>query len=66
MLRETLMMLTTYDGDVRVHRVLRAGAQLFINEETLKSYVKRIFSKLQARDRTHAVMIGLRRGIIRI
>jgi DNA-binding NarL/FixJ family response regulator len=42
------------------------GAQLFINEETVKGYIKRIFSKLQARDRTHAVMIGLRRGIIRI
>ncbi len=127
-----LIVLTTYDGDVRVQRALRAGvkayvlktlirtdlvnivravhqglthvqpdvaiqlarhaagdmlsqrevqvleliaaghsnkligAQLFINEDTVKGYVKRIFSKLQARDRTHAVMIGLRRGIIQI
>jgi DNA-binding NarL/FixJ family response regulator len=127
-----LIMLTTYDGDVRVHRALKAGAQayvlktlirtelltivravhqglkhvqpdlaielashaggdmlsqrevqvleliaagnsnkiigarLFINEETVKGYIKRIFGKLQARDRTHAVMIGLRRGIIRM
>jgi DNA-binding NarL/FixJ family response regulator len=127
-----MIVLTTYDGDVRVHRALKAGAQayvlktlirtdllnivravhqglkhvqpdvaiqlashaagemlslrevqvleliaagnsnkligaqLFINEETVKGYIKRIFSKLQARDRTHAVMIGLRRGIIRM
>jgi DNA-binding NarL/FixJ family response regulator len=127
-----VIMLTTYDGDVRVHRALKAGAkayvlktlirtellaivravhqglkhvqsdvaiqlashaaddmlsvrevqvleliaagnsnkrigvQLFINEATVKGYVKRILSKLAASDRTHAVTIGLRRGIIRI
>jgi len=127
-----VVMLTTYDGDVRVHRALKAGAQayvlktlirtdllkivrgvhdghkhvqsdvaiqlashaagemlsarevqvleliaagnsnkrigaqLFINEETVKGYIKRIFAKLDARDRTHAVVIALRRGIIRM
>jgi DNA-binding NarL/FixJ family response regulator len=38
--------------------------QLSVAEETVKSRVKSILSKLQADDRTHAAMIGLRRGII--
>ena len=38
--------------------------QLSISEETVKSHVTNILSKLGANDRTHAVTIGLRRGII--
>lgn len=38
--------------------------QLSIAEETVKSRVKNILSKLGADDRTHAAMIGLKRGII--
>ena len=38
--------------------------RLSITEETVKGRVKNILSKLGANDRTHAVMIGLRRGII--
>jgi DNA-binding NarL/FixJ family response regulator len=40
------------------------GAQLAINEETVKGYVSNILNKLDARDRTHAVTIGLRRGFL--
>jgi DNA-binding NarL/FixJ family response regulator len=40
------------------------AAQLSISEETVKSRVKNILSKLGANDRTHAAMIGLKRGII--
>lgn len=40
------------------------AAQLSITEETVKSRVKNILSKLYANDRTHAVTIGLKRGII--
>ncbi len=40
--------------------------QLSISEETVKSRVKSILSKLGANDRTHAAMIGLQRGIIDI
>jgi DNA-binding NarL/FixJ family response regulator len=40
------------------------AAQLSISEETVKSRVKNILSKLEANDRTHAAMIGLKRGII--
>lgn len=40
------------------------AARLSITEETAKGYVKNIFSKLHANDRTHAVTIALKRGII--
>lgn len=40
------------------------AAQLSVTEETVKSRVKNILLKLNANDRTHAAMIGLRRGII--
>jgi DNA-binding NarL/FixJ family response regulator len=40
------------------------AAQLSITEETVKGHIKNIFTKLGANDRTHAVTIGLKRGII--
>jgi DNA-binding NarL/FixJ family response regulator len=42
------------------------AAQLSITEETVKVHVKSILSKLGANDRTHAVTIGLKRGIIHL
>jgi len=38
--------------------------RLSINEETTKTHVKNILAKLGAKDRTHAVSLGLKRGII--
>jgi DNA-binding NarL/FixJ family response regulator len=38
--------------------------QLSITEETVKGRVRNILSKLNAKDRTHAATIGLKRGII--
>ena len=40
------------------------AAQLSVTEETVKGRIKNILSKLGANDRTHAAMIGVRRGII--
>jgi DNA-binding NarL/FixJ family response regulator len=40
------------------------AAQLSLTEETVKSHVRNILAKLGANDRTHAVAIGLKRGII--
>ncbi len=42
------------------------GGQLSVSEETVKGHVKNIFAKLGANDRTHAVTIGLKRGIIEL
>jgi DNA-binding NarL/FixJ family response regulator len=40
------------------------SAHLDINEETTKTHIKNVLAKLGARDRTHAVSLGLKRGII--
>jgi DNA-binding NarL/FixJ family response regulator len=127
-----IIMLTTFEGDVEIHRALQAGARgymlknmppselldvirqvhagkkripaaiasqlaehmsdenltereievlkevangnrnrtiaekLFISEETVKVHVKHIMEKLGASDRTQAVAIGVRRGIIQL
>ena len=58
-------------AEITVLRLIAAGNankqiadQLSVTEETVKSRVKSILSKLGANDRTHAAMIGLKRGII--
>jgi len=58
-------------AEVRVLRLLAEGnankeiaALLSLSEETVKGHVRNILSKLGAKDRTHAVVIGLERGII--
>jgi DNA-binding NarL/FixJ family response regulator len=40
--------------------------QLSISEDTVKGHVKRVLSKLGVNDRTHAVTVGLKRGIIEL
>jgi len=40
------------------------AARLSLTEETVKSHVRNILAKLGANDRTHAVAIGVKRGII--
>lgn len=42
------------------------AAMLFISEETVKGHIKHIMEKLGANDRTEAVAIGIRRGIIEL
>jgi DNA-binding NarL/FixJ family response regulator len=60
-------------AEIAVLRLIAAGNankkiadQLSITEETVKSRVKNILSKLGANDRTQAAMIGLKRGIIEL
>ncbi|HEY6892552.1 MAG TPA: response regulator transcription factor [Rhodanobacteraceae bacterium] len=43
----------------------RVADLLAISEETVKNHVKSILSKLGAKDRTHAVSIAYKRGILR-
>ena len=58
-------------AEISVLRLIAAGNankqiadHLSITEETVKGRVKNILSKLGANDRTHAAMIGIKRGII--
>jgi len=60
-------------AEIRVLRLIAEGnanneiaAQLSVSEETVKGQVRNILSKLGANDRTHAAMIGVKRGIIEI
>ena len=59
--------------EIQVLRLVSGGnankeiaAQLSVTEETVKGHVKNILAKLGANDRTHAVTIGLKRGIIEL
>ncbi|OJV44296.1 MAG: DNA-binding response regulator [Acidobacteriales bacterium 59-55] len=59
------------DREVEVLRRVAAGnsnkiigAQLSVSEATVKGHMKSILSKLGANDRTHAVTIAIKRGII--
>ncbi len=38
--------------------------RLILSEETVKSHLRRLLTKLQARSRAHAVAVGFRRGLI--
>jgi len=58
-------------GEIDVLRLIAGGnankeiaAQLSVPEETVKGRVRSILAKLGANDRTHAAMIGLKRGIV--
>jgi len=42
------------------------GARLHLTEGTVKNYVSAIIAKLQANDRTHAVVTALRRGLVEL
>ena len=59
--------------EIDVLRLIASGnankeiaGQLSIAEETIKRHVTNILAKLGANDRTHAVTIGLKRGIIEL
>lgn len=60
--REITVLLQVADGN----RNRDIGERLFISEETVKVHLKRIMQKLGAADRTQAVAIAVRRGIIRL
>ena len=64
---------TLSERDVEVLRRVAGGnrnrdiaEQLFISEETVKVHIKHIMEKLYASDRTQAVAIAVRRGIIQL
>jgi DNA-binding NarL/FixJ family response regulator len=77
---EVAAQLANYAGEealsareIEVLRLIAGGNankqiadRLSITEETVKGHVKNILAKLSANDRTHAVTIGLKRGIIEL
>ena len=56
--REVLQLLT------RGYTNTDMAEALIVSAETIKSHVTNILGKLQAKDRTHAAVIGVRRGIV--
>ena len=57
---EVLRQVASGNGNKRI------ATHLAISEETVKAHMKNILAKLDANDRTHAVTIALKRGIIEI
>jgi DNA-binding NarL/FixJ family response regulator len=60
-------------GEIAVLRLIAAGcankeiaARMCLSEEAVKSRVRIILAKLDAKDRSHAVTIGVKRGIIEL
>jgi DNA-binding NarL/FixJ family response regulator len=60
--RERDVLLRVAEGN----RNRDIAEKLFISEETVKVHIKHIMEKLGAQDRTQAVAIALRRGIIQL
>ena len=58
--REILDLLAKGEANKQIADVLS------ISENTVKTHLRSILGKLQARDRTEAVTVGLRRGIIHL
>ena len=58
-----LEVLREVAGGSRNHEI---ASRLFISEETVKVHVKHIMEKLGANDRTQAVAVAIRRGIIQL
>lgn len=44
----------------------RIAAELMISEDTIKGHLKNIMEKMGVHNRTHAVIIGIQRGIIKV
>ena len=72
-LAEHMSYETLTEREVEVLREVAGGNKnrdiankLFISEETVKVHIKHIMEKLGASDRTQAVTIGVRRGIIQL
>ena len=57
---DVLRLIATGNGNKEI------ADQLSIGEASVKSYVANILSKLDAKDRAHAVTIGFKRGIIEL
>ena len=60
--RELEVLRLIHDG----HRNKQIAEQLAIAETTVNFHIKNLVEKLGANDRTHAVAIALRRGVLQV
>jgi DNA-binding NarL/FixJ family response regulator len=60
--RELDVLRLIHDG----YRNKQIADKLSISENTVNFHIKNLVDKLQANDRTHAVTIALRRGLLQI
>ncbi|MCC9308324.1 helix-turn-helix transcriptional regulator [Kitasatospora sp. RB6PN24] len=68
---EALSLLTAREREVlllvaRGNSNRRVATSLGISEKTVKNHLSAVFSKLGASDRTHAVVMGIRGGVVAI
>jgi DNA-binding NarL/FixJ family response regulator len=70
-LAETMYMEKLSSREIEVLRLAavgntnqKIGDQLGLSEGTIKTHMKNVMAKMQAKDRTHAVMLAIQRGII--
>ena len=56
--RQVLSLVAAGDTNIEI------GQRLFISPDTAKTHLRSLCRKLQARDRTHAAVLGLRWGLI--
>ena len=62
--RLTTRELQVLEQVVNGHSNAQIGIRLHLSTDTVKSYLKTIYQKLEARDRTHAAVIALRNGLV--
>jgi DNA-binding NarL/FixJ family response regulator len=62
--RPTVRELQILRGMSEGHSNGEIGRELFVSEDTVKTHARRLFQKLGARDRAHAVALGLRCGLV--
>jgi DNA-binding NarL/FixJ family response regulator len=57
--------LQVLGGMARGRSNAEIGRELYLSEDTVKTHARRLFRKLGAADRAHAVAVGFRWGLVR-
>jgi two-component system NarL family response regulator len=62
----SLREVSVLEGVMKGHRNKEIAAAMAISEETVEVHLRNVFAKLQVHDRTAAVYVALRRGIVHL